>query len=353
MSTEIVERNSVANQKLVVHDNGPLSFMMDTGKFEHLQRLSKVMAFSSLLPDHLRYERGNTKNAPLSLEVVQANCFRIVNQALRWQIDPFAMVDETYVVGGKLGYQGKLVAAVVNARAGLVGRLSAEYFGSGDSRTVRISGQFSGEDSVRTIELKLSDAKTDNQMWRKDPDQKLWYSGVTKWARRHCPEIVLGVLTDDDLERIRMESSRPETKGSRLDQLANAIGNSEQGYGAEKDQPSVTVTDHEPASEEPSVSQETESSSASDEAPFDDQSQESPKEEPKETVSRFAPKSGEETKAYHLRISAEIKTAEDGSQLDEIQTEIDKALASGFLNGIRHKSLSSEIVKRVAEISGN
>jgi hypothetical protein len=54
--------------------------------------------------------------------------------------------------------------------------------------------------------LSVGQAKTSNKMWTSDPDQKLVYSGATKWARRHCPEIMLGVLTDQDLEVMRENS---------------------------------------------------------------------------------------------------------------------------------------------------
>ena len=52
--------------------------------------------------------------------------------------------------------------------------------------------------------------KGPNPMWIRDPDQKLVYSGVVKWARRHCPEIIMGVLTEDDLDRIEAERARAE-----------------------------------------------------------------------------------------------------------------------------------------------
>lgn len=171
-----------------------LANLTDGDRFTQLQRVAKMMGSSALTPQHLKGK---------SADETTANCFRVVNQAMRWGFDPFAVGDETYVVRGKLGYQGKLVAAVINSRAGLVGRLSAAYKGSGDGRTVTITGQFESEDAPRTIDLSVGQAKTDNGMWIKDPDQKLFYSGVAKWARRHCPELILGVMTVEDLEGLR------------------------------------------------------------------------------------------------------------------------------------------------------
>lgn len=219
------ERQTGIATRRVVEDDGPIAFLMDTARFEHLQRIALVMANSSLLPNHLRYEKGNANNPLLPAEVIAANCFRIVNQAMRWNFDPFAIIDETYMVGGKLGYQGKLVAAVVNARAGLNGRLNYEFDGQGDNLTITVIGTFKNDATERSLTLRVGDAKTDNQMWRKDPEQKLVYSGVVKWARRFCPEVVLGVVTDDDLDRMNASTpaeEKPQT-GSRTSSLLEKI----------------------------------------------------------------------------------------------------------------------------------
>lgn len=196
-----------------------MAYLMDTAKFEHTYRIATVMAMASVLPDHLRDNNEQRRT--------EANCFLVVNQAFRWGFDPFAVAPETYVVGGKLGFQGKLIAAVVNARAGLKRRLDYTFAGSGDERCVTVSGEFEGEDQPRTITLRVRDAKTPNKMWTVDPDQKLVYSGSIKWARRYCPEIVLGVLTDDDLDRIESVAPTPAKPTGRksLDDVAAELMN--------------------------------------------------------------------------------------------------------------------------------
>lgn len=179
--------------------------LMDSERFDQLYRVAKMMSF--VAPKHLR---ETSKGQALPPEQVIGNCFRVANQALRWGMDPFAVMDETYVVHGKLGYQGKLVAGVVNTRADLLapdgetkGRLLYEHSGAGDGRRIIVSGLMRGEHKPRTVDLTVGQGKTDNEMWKKDPDQKLIYSGVIKWARAHCPEIILGIVTEDDIERMR------------------------------------------------------------------------------------------------------------------------------------------------------
>ena len=199
-STTAVAAPSKSREIRVVSDSSENDYLLDTAKFEQVYRLAKIAGAGSLIPKHLQ-----VANNP---EGTTANCFRVIIQSLRWGIDMYAAMDESYVVGGKLAYQGKLVAAVVQKHAPLVGRLRQTYAGTGLELTITIYGRFIGEDTDRTITLSVKQAKTDNSMWVKDPEQKLWYSGVIKWARRHCPDVLLGVLTDDDLDAIAAEQAK-------------------------------------------------------------------------------------------------------------------------------------------------
>lgn len=177
-----------------VVDDGEFQYLMDTARFDQAQRVAMTMAQSTLTPKHLK---GST------VHETAANCFRVVNQALQWGMNPFAVMDKTYFIDGRMGYEGQLVAAVVQERAGLRGRLKAEYDGKGEDRRVTVSGTFKDETEPRTIEWTVRQGRTKNGMWSTNPDQKLWYSGVIQWARRHCPAVILGVATDDDLDVIQ------------------------------------------------------------------------------------------------------------------------------------------------------
>jgi len=183
----------------VVEDDSPLAYIMDTAKFEHCYRIAEAMSRASLIPQHLK---GGTK------EETAANCFLVVNQALRWHMDPFLIAPETYSIQGKLGYQGKLVAAVINTRAGLAEKLRYDFSGEKgtDNFSVTVSGRFEGEAEPRTVSVNVGQAKTQNQMWTKDPEQKLVYTGSIRWARRHAPEVIMGVVTDDDLDAVKEQA---------------------------------------------------------------------------------------------------------------------------------------------------
>src|ERR1700742_4942805 len=89
---------------------------LDTARFEHMQRIANVMARSTMIPETLRMYGPKDNRQDLPFEQVMSNCFLVVNQAVRWGMDPFAVVSCCAVVHGRLSYEGKLVAAVLDAK---------------------------------------------------------------------------------------------------------------------------------------------------------------------------------------------------------------------------------------------
>jgi len=162
----------------------PVSLYMDSAIFEQLQRVAKLMSTSELVPAHLRGK--------------QADCFLVAAQSVRWRIDPFAAAQESFVTQGKLGYQGKLIAAIVNARLDPAHTLDYEYSGEGDARKVIVTGRRRGQPKDRTVEGTVGGWKTSNEKWKVMTDQMLSYRGAREWARRHLPEAIIGIQADEE-----------------------------------------------------------------------------------------------------------------------------------------------------------
>jgi len=148
---------------------------------------------------------ATAKLVPKDLQKSPADCLMVIQQAIRWEMDPFAVAQECSVIQGKLMHNGKLVAAVVNARGNLTERLSYSYEGEGDNRTITVSGRLQGELTARTVTVRLGNAKTNNRVWQSQPDQQLMYHGARVWARRHTPELMLGVYSPEEFDEVKKE----------------------------------------------------------------------------------------------------------------------------------------------------
>src|SRR4051812_42120273 len=116
----VVENAPRRAEAIQVFDPIPV---LDTGRFEQMQRIAAIMSRSPLVPDTLRGNAdGYGRDRKLVLhepDVILANCFMVVNQAVRWGMDPFAVAQCCRVVHGRLMYEGKLVAAVLDAKLGI------------------------------------------------------------------------------------------------------------------------------------------------------------------------------------------------------------------------------------------
>jgi hypothetical protein len=154
---------------------------------------------------------ATAKLVPAALQKSPADCLMVIMQAMRWQMDPFAVAQECSVIQNKLMYSGKLAAAVINARGNLAHRLSFSYDGDGDKRTITVIGHMQGETEARTVNVRLVDARTNNRVWQTQPDQQLMYHGSRVWGRRHAPELMLGVWSEEEFPEPEEFEKPPRT----------------------------------------------------------------------------------------------------------------------------------------------
>lgn len=166
--------------------------LFDTARFEHLQRIATVLATATLVPQHLKGS-GPAEAA--------ANCFLVVNQADRWGMDPFAVAQSTYVLHGKIGYEGKLIGAVIEKKLGF--KLEQIFFGAeGTMDRGIILRAPDGRECKGTVGGWHTKEKSGavNSAWLRQPDDQLIYRGTRQWCRRHEPGVMLGVYSDDEIE---------------------------------------------------------------------------------------------------------------------------------------------------------
>jgi len=127
-------------------------------------------------------------------------CLLVIDQAMRWEMSPIAVAQATFVYKGRLGYEGKLVAAAVENSHAITGLMDYRFEGTGPDRCVIASATRRGEKEPREVSVVWKDAKTDNEHWKKSPDQMLVYHSARVWARRWTPGVILGVYTKEELD---------------------------------------------------------------------------------------------------------------------------------------------------------
>jgi hypothetical protein len=205
----------------------PSQLYMEPSLFAQLQRVATMLSTSGAIPKHLQ---GNV-----------ADCAIVAAQAFRWRMDVFAVASSVYVLQGKLGYEGKLIAAVVNASPKLATKLNYEYGGEGKKRWVRVYGTLKGEERSRDIFGSVEQWATANKQWQTMPDQMLAYRGAREWARRHMPETLLGIHAEEELPEVVQAEKVTVLAPASLTDFGDVV--------SAKDDPKPKVVDAEPLKE--------------------------------------------------------------------------------------------------------
>ena len=187
-------------------------------------RFAEVMSKADLaLPKHLRGNAGA--------------CMAVALQALEWQMSPFAVASKSYAVNGAIAYEAQLIAAVVNTRSGIKGRLKYEYTGEAELLQCTVTGTLDGEDYSYTSPPMRDITPKNSPLWKTDPKQQLGYYSARSWARRHTPEVILGVYDRDEAEQFRgPENAKDVTPlSARLEQArtgSNQTEDEREGFDA-------------------------------------------------------------------------------------------------------------------------
>lgn len=192
--------------------------ILDTSKFEHMQRIAMAMADCSTIPDSFRRYKEGENVYELPRNVVIANCFRVVNQAVRWGFDPFAVMDCASIIHGKLMWEGKLIAAVIDAKLGV----KLEYdFDNKPARElgVTVKGMLPGERTPRTISGTVDQwHRGAKSPWANPADwpRQMRYRGAREWGRAYAPAILLGIYAHDELHEIAALDVPTGTRAIRM-----------------------------------------------------------------------------------------------------------------------------------------
>lgn len=185
---------AVAGSIGVNSDRGlAISSMGEAMEFAKLMSVSDVA-----VPKHLRQNPGA--------------CLAIAVQGFEWGINPFALANKSYVVNDRIAYESAMYHTVLMRRAPIQGRIKMEYAGDGPSRTCRVFAKLAEDgEIVEYTSPKFSTIITKNSpQWKYDPDQQLFYFSVRAFARRHFPDVMMGVYTVDELDDARPAKTIPD-----------------------------------------------------------------------------------------------------------------------------------------------
>ncbi|MCG3944378.1 recombinase RecT, partial [Escherichia coli] len=238
MSNDIANINAPVDTAIA----GTAATIFSPEGLNQLMKFAEVMAQSRV-------------TVPAHLAGKPADCMAVAMQAAQWGMNPFAVAQKTHVVSGTLGYEAQLVNAVISTMSPTKDRINYEWFGPWErvigkfvEKTskngnpyiapgwtlkdeegcgVRVWATMKGEDQPRVLELMLSQAQVRNStLWASDPKQQLAYLATKRWSRLHCPDVIMGVYTPDELQeaspRVERDITPTPATASGMNKLINS-----------------------------------------------------------------------------------------------------------------------------------
>lgn len=193
------ELNQEQTQELVQAAAPPagLSTMWnDTKLMNAAWRTAGMLSKSGLVPE-------NYQNSP-------ENCLIAIDLANRQGLSPMMVMQNLYVVKGKPAWSGSFCAAAING----CGKFTPlEYLWSGEPNSLsfgctaqavrRVNGSMCQSETI-TMQMAKDMGWIDKNgsKWKTMPKQMMMYRAASFFARAHCPEVLLGIQTVEEVQDV-------------------------------------------------------------------------------------------------------------------------------------------------------
>ena len=193
-----------------------LAFLTDSAAFNHLWRVATGYSRSKLVPEQFRGKSDD--------------CFIICQLAIRLNVDPFMLMQSTYIVHGRPGFEAKLAIALLNSSGKIKGTVKTEFSGIGDDYGCRawcVDAETGDRVDGPKIDIKmvkaegwLKDNGTQKSKWATMPDMMFRYRAASYLIKTNYPEVLMGMPTVEEVEDVAtVRTTTAMTNQTRVEAL--------------------------------------------------------------------------------------------------------------------------------------
>lgn len=199
-----------------------LSVFSGEENFKNAMQMATQLAKSDMIPTIY-------KNKP-------ENCIIALELSNRLKFSPFLVMQNMYIVQGKPSWSSSFIISCINGSGRFTGPLKFEMDAGRTKCRAYATEKISGDKLVGPlITMEMAQAEgwlgKNGSKWKTMPELMLRYRAAAFFGRLYCPEIINGMLTDDEAEDVRPLDetdvtdvfAEPETQevDPKLEKLAN------------------------------------------------------------------------------------------------------------------------------------
>lgn len=200
MDNEIIDINQAEIRQIPTQTQTQLASHTDTGiisDFRQYFKMASELCKADIIPQAYKGKVADTAIA--------------IDMANRMGVSPMMVMQSMYVVKGKPSWSGQACLSFIRAKFTDVKVIYVGAKGT-DDRGCYIKATDKDGDVLEGTTVTMSMAKaegwTSNSKWRNMPEQMLAYRAASFFARVHCPETLMGVQVEGEVE----DSSKPAVR---------------------------------------------------------------------------------------------------------------------------------------------
>lgn len=228
-----VSKNGERGSAGLITKRAEVSMFLNEQRFEFAQRIGKMLSASTMVPEHFRNNIGN--------------CLIALNLSERLGIDVFGLMQTSYVVHGRPGFEAKLLIALFNSRTQLfIPPLRWEFKGDfpkgkdAGCRAYAVDKETKEPLYGEWIDWDLVKAEKWNEKtgskWLTIPGQMYRYRAASFFINAYEPGLKMGIHTVDEIEDMIIDVTPEPARTLKVEGEAN--GKPE--YKVEDFKPGVT-----------------------------------------------------------------------------------------------------------------
>lgn len=193
---------------------------------EKAYRFSQIMAKSDIIPLHYR---GKPENV-----------FVAIQTAYRMNLDPMLVMQNTFVVSGKLGMNSAFAISLANSSGLFEGGI--RYKIEGESKDLRVTAYATLKATKEEISYTIGMSEAIAENWTKNakyktlPELMLRYRAATLLIRTHVPEVMNGMHMVEEIEDVSAAKKIVASKETAISRLDNFLANEVEGVGGAKEE---------------------------------------------------------------------------------------------------------------------
>ncbi|WP_141640221.1 recombinase RecT [Clostridium sp. K25] len=190
-NVEVIKDNQeIINKEEQLISGSSMGVFSSIKKFEESARMAKALAASTLVPKE--YQNNIS------------NCMIAIDTAQRLSVSPFAAMQNLYIVNGRPSWSSQFIISAINTCGRFSEPLNFKLMGEGDGMKCYAYTKDKHGNELKGPTISIDMAKKEGWLskgmskWKTMPEVMIRYRAASFFGRLHCPDILMGVYTEDE-----------------------------------------------------------------------------------------------------------------------------------------------------------